>query len=168
MLHKLGHLPSRKIAEVFCKDRFTSHAEEYGLTVCFAADLTEGIDLDDPKVLSAVTEAWNDVTGAELPPDLVPAARMEEIGWCHEVKLYQKMSRAEAKEKGYPIIPVRWVDVNKGDSTNYKCRSRLVGKELKAKTKDTLMSHELFSSMPPWEMIKTLLSFLVTPQPAYI
>ena len=89
-------------------------------------------------------------------------ARKEEIGWCHEVKLYEKIPRADARAKGYPVIPVRWVDVNKGDSKNYKCRSRLVGKELKAKTKDTLMAHELFSAMPPWEMIKTLLSLLVT------
>ena len=97
-----------------------------------------------------------------MPPDLALAARKEEICWRHGVKLYRKMSRAEAKEKGYPIIPVRWVDVNKGDSTNCKCRSRPVGKGLKAKTKDTLMAHELFSSMPPREMIKTLLSLLVT------
>ena len=44
-------------------------------------------DLDDPKVLSAVVEAWDDATGFELPPDLVLAARKKEIGWCHEVKL---------------------------------------------------------------------------------
>ena len=36
-------------------------------------------DLDDPGVLSAVVEAWDDVTGSELPPDLVLAARKEEI-----------------------------------------------------------------------------------------
>ena len=41
-------------------------------------------------------------------------------------------------------------------------RSRLVGKELKAKTKGTLLAHELFSAMPPWEMIKALFSLLIT------
>ena len=41
-------------------------------------------------------------------------------------------------------------------------RSRLVGKELKAKTKDALLAYELFSATPPWEAIKALLSMLVT------
>ena len=55
-----------------------------------------------------------------------------------------------------------WVDVNKGDKEAYNVRSRLVGKELKAKTKETLLAHQLFSAMPPWEAVKTLLSLLVT------
>ena len=53
-------------------------------------------------------------------------------------------------------------DVNKSDTTKYNIRSRLVGKELKRKTKEQLLAHELFSPMPPWEMIKVLLGFMVT------
>ena len=64
--------------------------------------------------------------------------------------------------RGHKAIPIRWVDVNKGDRRSYNVRSRLVGKELRAKTKETLLAHELFSAMPPWEMIKVLLSGLVT------
>ena len=41
-------------------------------------------------------------------------------------------------------------------------RSRIVGKELKAKTKEALLAHELFSATPPWEMVKALFSLLVT------
>ena len=41
-------------------------------------------------------------------------------------------------------------------------RCRLVGRELKAKTKEALLAHELFSAMPPWEMIKVLFGLLVT------
>lgn len=33
---------------------------------------------------------------------------------------------------------------------------------MKKKTKEQLLAHELFSPMPPWEMIKVLLGFLVT------
>ena len=45
---------------------------------------------------------------------------------------------------------------------HYNLRSRFVGKELKAKTKHALLAHELFSAMPTWEMVKSLLSLLVT------
>ena len=37
-----------------------------------------------------------------------------------------------------------------------------MGRELKARTKEALLAHELFSAMPPWEAIKSLLFFLVT------
>lgn len=39
---------------------------------------------------------------------------------------------------------------------------RPVGRELKVNTKEALVAHELFSAMPPWECVKTLLSLLVT------
>ena len=64
--------------------------------------------------------------------------------------------------RGHKAVPIRWVDVSKGDKRAYTLRSLLVGKELKAKTKETLLAHELFSAMPPWELIKVLLSGLVT------
>ena len=72
------------------------------------------------------------------------------------------MSRSAARLKGVRPVSTRWVDVNKGDCVNYNVRSRLVGRELKAKTKTAYLAHELFSAMPPWEMIKALLSLLVT------
>ena len=54
------------------------------------------------------------------------------------------------------------VDVNKGDQHKYNVRCRLVGKELKARTKEALLAHEPFSAMPPWETVKSMRSFLVT------
>ena len=65
------------------------------------------------------------------------------------------------QDRGHKALTVRWVDVNKGDKKTYKVRSRLVGRELKCKTKQSLLAHELFSAMPPWEMIKFLFSLLV-------
>ena len=52
--------------------------------------------------------------------------------------------------------------VNKGDEQNYNVRCRLVGQELKAKTKEALLAYELFSAMPPWEIVKCLFPMLVT------
>ena len=76
--------------------------------------------------------------------------------------MYDKVPRRQANDAGVKPITVRWVDVNKGDDESMKIRSRLVGRELKVKTKEALLAHELFSAMPPWEMIKVLLGLLVT------
>ena len=61
------------------------------------------------------------------------------------IGLYDKVPRSEVVNKRAAVIPVRWVYVNKGDELNYNVRCRLVGKELKAKTKEALLAHELFS-----------------------
>ncbi len=105
---------------------------------------------------------WDDISGEELPAELVQKARAEEIAWVKSIKLYNKVPRKKAKERGIPIVPVRWVDVNKGDTFKYNVRSRLVGKELKAKTKELLSPHELFCATPPWEVVKGLFSLMVT------
>merc|ERR1711994_43709 len=89
-------------------------------------------------------------------------ARQKELDWAHGIKLYDKVPRQHAIDKRIKPITVRSVDVNKGDDDNMNVRSRLVGRELKAKTKEALLAHELFSAMPPWEMIKILLGLLVT------
>ena len=52
--------------------------------------------------------------------------------------------------------PVRWADVNKGDEHSCNVRCRLVGKELRAKTKEVLLAHELFSVITRWKTVTTL------------
>ena len=37
------------VSEIFCKDRFTSRAREFGRTPGFAFDISEGWDLNDPE-----------------------------------------------------------------------------------------------------------------------
>ena len=58
-----------------------------------------------------------------------------------------------------PILPVRWMDVNKGDKQKMNESTFPFGRsERKAKTKEALLaheSHELFSATP-WEMVKAL------------
>ena len=123
----------------------------------------------DPAHATWSEEAWTDVqtffdemSGEQLPTTLVHAARKEEISWVNDIGLYDKVPRQVAIDRGIKPVSVRWVDVNKGDRDSPKIRSRLVGRELKAKTKDSLLAHSLFSAMPPWETIKSLLSLLVT------
>ena len=110
---------------------------------------------------------YDDVSGEPLPTAGVQEARREEIGWVHKINLYTKVPRSQAISCGIPVLPIRWVDVNKGDKTTVKLRSRLVGKELKCKTREALLAHELFSATPPWEMVKGLLSLLVTDMEEY-
>eukprot|EP00972_Heterocapsa_arctica_P033608 4946222-Heterocapsa_arctica.AAC.1 len=57
------------------------------------------------------------------------------MGWVESINLYDKVPRSVALEPNY-------------------------SQELKAKTKEALLAHELFSGTPPWEAIKTLQSLL--------
>ena len=115
--------------------------------------------------LQEAIEYYDDVTGKQLPQDLVDAGKQEELRWVRSIGLYDKVPRSEVVNKRAAVIPVRWVYVNKGDELNYNVRCRLVGKELKAKTKEALLAHELFSATPPWELIKVLFSLLVSDGP---
>ena len=105
---------------------------------------------------------YDDISGVELPKPLVMTARQKELDWVHGIKLYDKVPRQQAIDKDIKPIIVRWVDVNKGDDDNMNIRSRLVGRELKDQIQEALLAHAWFSTMPPWEMIKTLLGLLVT------
>ena len=116
-------------------------------------------DVDDRAVVEAAQKFWDDISGEELPVPLVTAARKEEIDWVRSIRLYDKVPRSEMVARGHKALTVRWVDVNKGDRQTYKVRSRLVGREMKHMTKQTLLAHELFSAMPPWEMVKFLFLF---------
>ena len=106
-------------------------------------------------------DEFDDHTGAQLPGELVRKGKMEEIRWVRDIGLYKKISRAEAKGRGIAIVPIMWVVTDKGDPNRPKVRCRLGGRVLRAKTQGTLLAHELFSAMPPWESFKVLLGFLV-------
>lgn len=116
----------------------------------------------DRSALHQLGLFYDNITGEELEPEAVMQARAVEIDWVRSINLYDKVPRAEALSRGHKPLPVRWVDVDKGDYLKPNIRSRLVGKELKAKTKDALLAHELFSATPPWEAVKSLLSLMVT------
>ena len=74
--------------------------------------------------------AVDDVSGALLDPKMVKKARAEEIEYVRTMKLYTKVPISECLNKtGKQPIAVRWIDVNKQDTTNPLYRSRLVGKE---------------------------------------
>ena len=58
---------------------------------------------------------------------------------------------------------MKWIDRNKGDATHPNYRSRLVCREIKrASNADFIPDYASFSSMPPLESLKLLLSLMVT------
>ena len=75
-----------------------------------------------------LVQAWDDITGEELDAKEVKKARLKEVGYIHEKKVWRKISRREAQRRGIKIVEVRWIDVNKGDTQNPVFRSRLVAK----------------------------------------
>ena len=58
-------------------------------------------------------EAWDDVTGKELKPEKVKAARQEEVQYIRNMKLYNKVPRAQARQLGAKVITVRWIDIKR-------------------------------------------------------
>ena len=73
-------------------------------------------------------QAWDDITGVELNAKEVRKARMQELEYVREKKVWMKITRKEALRRGIKIVGTRWIDVNKGDIHNEQYRSRLVAK----------------------------------------
>ena len=66
---------------------------------------------------------------------------------------------------GRPLIPTRWVNVNKGDFKNSQGRSRLcVGEAKYRTTSDPHDAAAVCSATPPYEALRFLLSMIMTPQ----
>ena len=58
------------------------------------------------------------MTGAELDGKEVRKARMTEIGYARDKKVWSKIPWNEAIRRGWKVIKSKWIDINKGDSKN--------------------------------------------------
>ena len=102
-------------------------------------------------------------TGAVLDTEKVKAARAEELSWVHMQRIYTKVPLSECEKEGKTPITMKWIDRNKGDLQRPNYRSRLVCREVKrAKGAEYIPEYASFSSMPPLEALKLLLSLMVT------
>ena len=72
--------------------------------------------------------AWDDLTNMRLGAGKVVEARNKEIEYARDMRVSDKILRAQAIPSGWKIIKTRWIYINKGDDENPKYRSRLVGK----------------------------------------
>ena len=114
-------------------------------------------DGDHEDMDAKLQEAWDDVSGAALDPKEVRRARLKEIQYIKDKKVWRRIPRQEALRRGYKIVKGRWIDVNKGDSTNWKYRSRYVAKEFNTGDEDGL-----FASTPPLEALRLIISDAAT------
>ena len=80
------------------------------------------------------------------------AAREEEVEIAHKLKVYREATEEEMKADGCKLIPIRWVDVNKGDAQNVFVRSRMVVQETRCRSdleKGPESTTATFAATPP-------------------
>jgi len=105
-----------------------------------------------------VSRYWADVSGKELNPAQVKAARKEEMREFHKHQVCVKVPLAQCWSRtGKKPIGVHWVDINKGDERNPKYRSRLVAMEFKSGKRE-----DLFAATPPVAAKKLLQALAMT------
>ena len=101
--------------------------------------------------------AWDDVSGHDLNPAEVVKARAKEMAYIHEKGVWTVIPREVARQRGWPIVKTRWIDINKGDDDSPVYRSRLVAKEFRAGAQEGV-----FAATPPLEAVRLLLSDAAT------
>jgi hypothetical protein len=116
--------------------------------------LVAGLEVNQDTELEWETWAKEEIidqkSGKILDPELVVAARAEEVDFMRKIKLYEKAPVTEAWEMtGKAPTSVKWVDLDKGNDEEPDVRCRLVGRDFKPKgEKDR---EDLFAAMPPLE-----------------
>ena len=106
---------------------------------------------------NSIWKAWDDVSNVELSVEDVKAAGELEMKYFEKLRVYDKVDRSEIARTGGKLIGTRWVDVNKGDSVNVDCRSRLVGREFNVGRDDAL-----YAATPPLEALRIIVSEAAT------
>ena len=95
----------------------------------------------------------------------VKRARAEEIDFAHKLKVYREATEEEMRADGCRPIPIRWIDINKGDAENMFLRSRMVAQETRNRS-DLGNGPEsmaaTFAATPPLEARRVLLSLLMS------
>ena len=77
---------------------------------------------------NGMPEAWDDMNGVFLDPDLVVAARAEEMAFFKKLGVYKRVPRSKVTELGGKMVSVKWLDTNKGDKLQPNYRSCLVAR----------------------------------------
>ena len=109
---------------------------------------------EDLLSTSVDDETWDDVRGGWLSPQLVAAARQEEMKYIKKHTVYVRVPRAQCwSETGKPPVKTGWTDTNKGTDVEPNVRSRWVAKEF-----NTGPRPDLFAGTAPLEGVKLVLS----------
>eukprot|EP00971_Amphidinium_carterae_P048960 964751-Amphidinium_carterae.1 len=104
------------------------------------------------------TEVYDNITGRELPAELVAEARREEMRFLHDLDAYEVVPIEQSyTAMGRAPLPV-------GYDKHPKVRSRLVVKETR-RNSPLQDAAAVFSSTPPFESLRFLASLAMTRQP---
>ena len=108
-------------------------------------------------------EFWHTVNGSFLDEKIVRAARSEQLEWVEKADLITAVPRSEATSKKFTL---KWVGTGKGDDTKANYRSRLVLGVIEARksAEQQMEAKDLFSSMPPLDASRTVISLLMPRQ----
>ena len=96
-----------------------------------------GVPCEESNVLEIdeyaeeLQNVFDNISGVRLDPELVHLSRQVEIDFMSRLNVYRKRSRHWVTDKGIPVIPTQWVDVNKGNARQPEYRPGMCGKELK-------------------------------------
>ena len=114
---------------------------------------------EEPNVLELdeyteeLFNVFDSISGTRLDPELLKASRQVELDFMSRLGVYRKRPRTWATDRSIPVIPTKWVDVNKGNAEQPEYRSRLCGGELK---RWGLKKPGTFASMGPLECLTFL------------
>ena len=99
---------------------------------------------------------WDEVSGEQLPAELVRASRAEELEFLKAWEVWDEVRVEECfKITGRKPLGGRWVDVNKGDARSPAVRCRYVAKDFAAGKND-----EFFAATPPLEALRFLMAHM--------
>ena len=147
---KLVYSILRGFRKQLVKDRKLLCSMDVGQT------LEEANPQDGSWDMEKFEEVFDNITGENLPAELVRDARMLELEFMHKLGVYRKVPRSEARGSK---LGVKWVDVDKGDYQRRDVRSRLCAKEFKFL--DPFMPGT-FAATAPLECLKFLISIMQT------
>ena len=149
-----------------CKDGFTgmleASMEREETPLALPCMLLSGKNGEVLKVQVSNSETFrDDLTGQELDPQLVRAARAKELEYFDGKDVWQLRPVDECRRvTGKAPVTVRWVDVNKGDDVNPNIRSRLVARQIRQAGEEAI-----FAPTPPLEALRSILSMAATDMP---
>ena len=111
--------------------------------------------LEFDKNTEELLDVFDSISKTRLDPELLKVSRQVELDFMSRLGAYRNRPRAWATDIGIPVIPTKWVDVNKGKVMQPQYRSRLCGKELKRWDPTVPRT---FASIGPFEILMFLFS----------
>lgn len=100
---------------------------------------------------------YDNISGNVFDNDLAHKAAALDIQYVRDMRVYAYVDRSHQRGARGPLNGTKRVIVNKGDTSNPDVRARLVGREFRSGSEDSL-----YASTPPLEALRYLISDVAT------